>query len=210
MVLGGRGKPQTSILNRGVWSFLDDNEIEGYTYDLDRAKELMAEAGYPDGGLTVNLYAATDDPYKTIAPIIQANLQQIGITVNIQSFDQATLKTECQAGNQDMFLWRWNVITRLDETYRELYYTGYPTNYHHLADSYVDEMTDKILVEKDADVRMQESQELQQYMAEIVPQVPLYVPDLVIAYNKNLQGTYLFGGGNHVWSHAYVALESAE
>ena len=170
----------------------------------------MAEAGYPDGGLTVNLYAATDDPYKTIAPIIQANLQQIGITVNIQSFDQATLKTECQAGNQDMFLWRWNVITRLDETYRELYYTGYPTNYHHLADSYVDEMTDKILVEKDADVRMQESQELQQYMAEIVPQVPLYVPDLVIAYNKNLQGTYLFGGGNHVWSHAYVALESAE
>ena len=97
-----------------------------------------------------------------------------------------------------------------DETYRELYYTGYPTNYHHLADSYVDEMTDKILVEKDADVRMQESQELQQYMAEIVPQVPLYVPDLVIAYNKNLQGTYLFGGGNHVWSHAYVALESAE
>ena len=65
-------------------------------------------------------------------------------------------------------------------------------------------MTDKILVEKDADVRMQESQELQQYMAEIVPQV------LVIAYNKNLQGTYLFGGGNHVWSHAYVALESAE
>ena len=183
---------------------------DDYDANLEEAKKLMAEAGYPDGGLTVNLYAATDDPYKTIAPIIQANLQQIGITVNIQSFDQATLKTECQAGNQDMFLWRWNVITRLDETYRELYYTGYPTNYHHLADSYVDEMTDKILVEKDADVRMQESQELQQYMAEIVPQVPLYVPDLVIAYNKNLQGTYLFGGGNHVWSHAYVALESAE
>ena len=211
VVLGGRGKPQTSILNRGVWSFLDDDEIEGYTYDLERAKELMAEAGYPDGGLEVSLYAATDDPYKTIAPIIQANLAKIGITVNIQSFDQATLKTECQAGNQDLFLWRWNVMTRLDETYRELFYTDYPTNYHQLSDPYVDEMTDKILVEKDTDLRMQESHELQQYMAEIVPQVPLYVPDLVIAYNKNLKGTYLFGGGNHVWSHAYVALdESAE
>lgn len=207
VVLGGLGQPQTSILNRGVWSFLDNDEIEGYTYDLDRAKELMAEAGYPDGGLSVDLYVSTTDPYKTIAPIIQANLAEIGITVNIQSFDEATLKTECQSGNQDMFLWRWNVITRLDETYRELFYTDYPTNYHHLSDSYVDEMTDKILVEKDTDARMQESHELQQYMAEIVPQVPLYVPDLVIAYNKNLKGTYLFGGGNHVWSHAYVSLE---
>ena len=37
--------------------------------------------------------------------------------------------------------------------------------------------------------------------------MPLYVADLVIAYNKNLQGTYLFGGGNHNWSWAYVALD---
>ena len=105
-----------------------------------------------------------------------------------------------------MFLWRWNAITRLDEVYRELFYTDYPTNYHHLSDSYVDEMADKIIVEKDVDTRLQESHDLQNYMVELVPQVPLYVPDLVIAYNKNLEGTYLFGGGNHVWSHAYVKL----
>ena len=67
-------------------------------------------------------------------------------------------------------------------------------------------MADKIIVEKDVDTRLQESHDLQNYMVELVPQVPLYVPDLVIAYNKNLEGTYLFGGGNHVWSHAYVKL----
>ena len=207
VVLGGRGKIQYSVLNRGVWSFLDNDEIEAFTYDLDRAKELMGEAGYPDGGLTVDLYSANSAPYSTIAPIIQANLQAIGITVNIVTLDEATLKTECQAGNQQMFLWRWNVITRLDETYRELFYTDYGTNYHQLSDPYVDEMTDKILTEKDEDARLQESHDLQQYMAEIVPQVPLYVPDLVIAYNKNLKGTYLFGGGNHIWTWAYVSLE---
>ena len=207
VVLGGRGKIQYSVLNRGVWSFLDNDKIEAFTYDLDRAKELMAEAGYPDGGLTVDLYSANSAPYSTIAPIIQANLQAIGITVNIVTLDEATLKTECQAGNQQMFLWRWNVITRLDETYRELFYTDYGTNYHQLSDPYVDEMTDKILTEKDEDARLQESHDLQQYMAEIVPQVPLYVPDLVIAYNKNLKGTYLFGGGNHIWTWAYVSLE---
>ena len=207
IVLGGRGKSQTTVLNRGMWSFLDNDEVEGgYTYDVDRAKELLAQAGYEPGQLSVDLYAATTDPYKTIAPIIQANLKEIGIEVNIKSFDEATLKTECGSGNQDMFLWRWNAITRLDEVYRELFYTDYPTNYHHLSDSYVDEMADKIIVEKDVDARLQESHDLQNYMVELVPQVPLYVPDLVIAYNKNLEGTYLFGGGNHVWSHAYVKL----
>lgn len=207
VVLGGRGKSQTSVLNRGVWSFMDNDEITGYTYDVERAKQLLAEAGYQPGQLSVKLTAATDSPYKDIAPIIQANLAVIGINVEIVSLDQATLKTECQAGNSEMFLWRWNVLTRLDETYRELFYTDYPSNYHHLSDPYVDEMADKILTEKDTDARIQESRELQQYMADIVPQVPLYVPDLVIAYHKNIQGTYLFGGGNHQWTHAYVALE---
>lgn len=206
VVLEGRGKSQYSVLNRGVWSFLDNDQIKGYTYDVERAKSLLAEAGYSEGELTVDLYASNAAPYSTIAPIIQSYLQVIGINVNIVSLDEATLKVECQTGNQQMFLWRWNVITRLDETYRELFYTDFGSNYHHLSDPYVDKMADEILTVKDEALRRQESEELQQYMADIVPQVPLYVPDLVIAYNKNLEGTYLFGGGNHVWSHAYVKM----
>lgn len=205
IVLDGRGKWQTSVLNRGAWSFLDNDEVEGgYAYDVERAKKLLAEAGYKPGDLTVELFAATDDPYKTIAPIIQANLKVIGINVVIKSMDQATLKTECANGHQQMFLWRWNIGARVDETYRELFYTKFPTNYHQLADPYVDKMADLVLTEKDPDKRLQESHELQNYFVELVPQVPLYVPDLVIAYNKGLKGAYIVGGGNHDWSRAYI------
>ena len=205
IVLDGRGQWQTSVLNRGAWSFLDNDEVEGgYAYDVERAKALLAEAGYKPGELTVELVAATDDPYKTIAPIIQANLKEIGINVTIKSMDQATLKVECANGHQQMFLWRWNIGARVDETYRELFYTDFPTNYHQLSDAYVDEMADKVLTEKDQDLRLQYSQELQNYFVELVPQVPLYVPDLVIAYNKGLKGAYINGGGAHDWSHAYV------
>ena len=66
-------------------------------------------------------------------------------------------------------------------------------------------MAVEILTQKDSDVRMQESIDLQKYLAEECPQVPLYVANLVIAYNKNLKGERLFGGGNHDWSHAYIA-----
>lgn len=204
-VLDGYGQAQTTVVNRGVWSFYDD--MEGFDYDVERAKQLLSEAGYSEGELTVTLYISNGSPYTSIAPMIQEYLRVIGVNVEIQQFDEATLKSECQSGNQQMFLWRWNVIDRLDEIYTELFSTDYPTNYHHYSDSYVDEMAVKVLTEKDKDTRLQLSQDLQTYLVDACPQVPLYVADLVIAYNKNLQGTYLFGGGNHNWSWAYVALD---
>ncbi len=205
VVLNGKGMTQDTVLNRGVWSFYNEPDLGAYTYDIERAKSLMEQAGVKPGELTVDLYAATDDPYKTIAPIIQANLAAIGINVNIVSLDQATLKSECQAGNQQMFLWRWNVIDRLDEVYTELFATGVASNYHHFSDPHVDEMAIEILTQKDSDLRMTESIDLQKYLAEECPQVPLYVANLIIAYRNGLTGTYLFGGGNHYWAHAYIA-----
>ena len=213
IVLDDLGKWQTSVLNRGAWSFLDNDQIEGgYTYDVERAKSLLEESGYKPGELTVELFTPTDDPYKTIAPIIQANLKEIGINVDIKSMDQATLKSECAAGHQQMFLWRWNIGARVDETYRELFYTGFPTNYAQLSDPVVDDLADKVLTEMDQDKRLQYSYDYQNYMAEKVYQVPLYVPDLVIAFNKGLvvsdsydePGVLFAGGGNHFWARAYV------
>ncbi len=214
IVLDGLGKWQTSVLNRGAWSFLDNDQVEGYTYDVERAKALLAEAGYQPDELTVELFTPTDDPYKTIAPIVQANLKEIGINVEIKSMDQATLKSECGAGHQQMFLWRWNIGARVDETYRELFYTGFPTNYAQLSDPVVDDLADKVLTEMDQDQRLQYSYDYQNYMVETVYQVPLYVPDLVIAYNKGLvvsesyddPGVLFSGGGNHFWPRAYVEL----
>lgn len=207
IVLGGMGKTQNTVVNRGVPTFYDEADLGAYTYDVARAKKLLAEAGYAEGELTFDLYAATDDPYKTIAPLVQNNLKEIGITVNIVSLDQATLKSECQTGNQQLFLWRWNVIDRLSEIYSELFGTGYASNYHHYYNTEVDDMAYEILTVKDASERTAKSVELQKYLAEECPQVPLYVADLVIAYRNGLSGTYFFGGGNHVWTHAYVAAE---
>ncbi|NLU23491.1 MAG: ABC transporter substrate-binding protein, partial [Clostridiales bacterium] len=142
--------------------------------------------------------------------MIQADLNAIGINVNIVSLDQATLKSECQAGDQQMFLWRWNVLDRLDEIYTELFKTGFASNYHHYSDQYVDDMAVKILTEKDQDARLTESVDMQKYLAEECPQVPLYVANLIIAYRNGLTGTYFFGGGNHNWNHAYIDLSAAK
>lgn len=205
VAVGGKGTTQDTVVNRGVWSFYNEEDLGAYTYNVEKAQQLLAEAGYGPGELTVDLYAPTDDPYKSIAPVIQACLAQIGINVNIVSYDQATHKSECQAGNHQMFLWRWNVIGRVDEVYTELFTTDFPSNYHHFSTEYMDEMAMKVLTEKDPEVRLQSSIEVQKYLAEECPQVPFYTANLVIAFRNGLEGTYLFGGGNHCWAHGYIA-----
>ena len=203
VAVDGKGTLQKTILNRGLWGFYDD--MEGFNYDLDRAKALMAEAGYPDGGISTTLTYSTSGDYAKYAELIQANLKAIGIEVTLEPMEDATLKSACGEGTQELFLWRWNEDSKVDFVYRDLFYTDSPSNYHHFADAFADELIDKVATEKDQDVRMKAGIELQEYLVDQCPQVPLYIASLVIAYNNNLQGQCFYGGGNHNWSHAYIA-----
>ena len=203
VAVDGKGTLQKTILNRGLWGFYDD--MEGFNYDLDRAKALMAEAGYPDGGISTTLTYSTSGAYANIATVIQDNLSKIGITVTLNPMEDATLKETCVNGDQELYLWRWNEDSKVDFVYRDLYYTGSTSNYHHYSDPHADELIDKVATEKDQDARMAAGIELQEYLVNACPQVPLYIANLVIAFNKDLQGQYFYGGGNHNWSHAYIA-----
>lgn len=199
----GKGTPQTTVLNRGLFGFYD--EMEGFPYDLSRAKELMKEAGFENGGIKTTLTIANSSPYINIAQVIQANLKEIGIDVSLNQMEDATLKSTCKEGEQELFLWRWNETIRPDCVYRDLFNTGSTSNYHHYADASADELTNQVLMEKDEGKRMEYSKELQTYLVDACPQVPLYIANLVIAYNKNLVMPFFRSGGDHEWFHAYIA-----
>lgn len=205
VVLSGMGKTQNTVVNRGMPTFYNEDDLGAYTYDVERAKELLAQAGYEPGELNLTLTTATDEPYKTLAPLIQAYLGAIGINVEINTMDQATVKSTCVAGEHQLFIWRWNAIDRLSEVFNELFCDGYTSNYFHYTTETCETLAREVETLMDADVRAEKSIELQKYLAEESPMVPLYVADLVIAYRNGLEGTYLFGGGNHVWTHAYIA-----
>ena len=102
--------------------------MEGFDYDVERAKSLMAEAGYANGGITTSLSYASGSPYEQIATIIQSNLKEIGIEVTLEPMETATLKSACVDGSHELFLWRWNEDSKVDFVYRDLYYTGSGSN----------------------------------------------------------------------------------
>ncbi|MBE6974524.1 MAG: ABC transporter substrate-binding protein [Ruminococcaceae bacterium] len=61
-----------------------------HVYDLDQAKQLMAETGYEPGELTFNLVVFSMPPKQKQAEAIQACLAEIGINVTIEAYDPPT------------------------------------------------------------------------------------------------------------------------
>lgn len=62
-----------------------DPEFKGHEYDLEKAKQLMAEAGYADG-LTVTIKLNQSSTYTRPAEIVQAQLRQIGSILSLSSW----------------------------------------------------------------------------------------------------------------------------
>ncbi|WP_193335803.1 ABC transporter substrate-binding protein [Devosia beringensis] len=74
---------------------------EGIAYDVEGAKALLAEAGFPDG-FTTELYVYNVDPNPRIAQAIQQDLAAIGVTVELLSLAQANVIEAGGAGTAPM------------------------------------------------------------------------------------------------------------
>jgi peptide/nickel transport system substrate-binding protein len=76
-------EPSTQVLLPGLDGYVDD-PAAGYDFDLDRAKKLMADAGYA-GGFDMTLLAQPVlDPNTAIAQAVASALGQIGVRVNLK------------------------------------------------------------------------------------------------------------------------------
>jgi peptide/nickel transport system substrate-binding protein len=102
----GLGTPSHGTVPAGVFPYSAD--VKQYTYDLEKAKALLKEAGHDGGGFSLKLtYASANSVEENFAPLIKDSFAQIGVDVTIESMDWAqqwTLAKTDPAKAQDIFL----------------------------------------------------------------------------------------------------------
>jgi ABC-type transport system substrate-binding protein len=86
-LLAGQGSALNQVYPDGMPGHQADKTF--YTYDPEKAKQLLAEAGFPDGFKTT-FVAHNVDPFPKLAQAVQADLKAVGIDCEIKQMDRAT------------------------------------------------------------------------------------------------------------------------
>ncbi|REJ26206.1 ABC transporter substrate-binding protein [Caldibacillus debilis] len=108
----GLAEPAKNPLPPVLWGYNDG--IPGYSYDPEKAKQLLAEAGYPDGFKTELWAMSNPRPYLPqplkVAEAIQADLKKVGIEAEIKTFEWATYLDKVKNGEHPMALFGWTGV----------------------------------------------------------------------------------------------------
>ena len=170
-----------------------NDSIEGYDYNPERAKELLAEAGLPDG-FEMELYAMpVPRPYmpdgQKVAEAIQKNLADVGVTAEIVSFEWATYLEKAANGEADAFLLGWTgdngdadnfLYALLDQD------NVGTNNYTYYESQELHDVLIQAQSEVDEDVRNDLYMQAQEIIHEDAPWVPLAHSTPLLAGGKNV------------------------
>ncbi len=108
-VFNGNGQAAKNPLPPGIWSYNDN--IEPRPYDIEAAKKLLADAGYPDGFETDLWAMPVQRPYnpnaRRMAELVQAEWAKIGVKAEIKSYEWGEYLDRTKKGEHQTVLLGW-------------------------------------------------------------------------------------------------------
>lgn len=103
-ILNRQYRAHQSVLGKGGFAALEE---QPHAHDVEKAKALLAESGYPNGfNLELDVFAAA--PYRDIAEALQADFAEAGINISIVASDRRQTLTKYRARNHQMVLMLWS------------------------------------------------------------------------------------------------------
>lgn len=158
-----------------------------YDLDIEKAKQLVKEAGMEGKTVTIKTFA-TDD-YPKIATSLQDDLSSIGLDAKVIQMERNAFYDETDKGDFEMGIARlWPVSKDMDEIMNCLFRSTNigNTNYSRYANPAMDELLSKAAAEMDAEVRKELYAEVVKLITDDAVQIPLYYTSSSRAYSKDL------------------------
>ena len=204
-VYNNSGTSGVSTLGPAVYGY--NPNLKPYSYNLENAKKLLAEAGYPNG-FTANFYVADRKIRIKLAEVIQAELKPLGIDLKIVVLEQGAFFAASEKGEHDLCIDGWSNSTGdadfcLSPT---LTARGIPTgdNYSRYNNPTVTALLDQARGETNSDKRLALYYQAQEIIREDAPLLTTQVTEDLSVTRKNVEGLWITAGGTTIFNNVSV------
>ncbi len=203
-LLGGLAVPATGVLSQLNWAYEPD--VPRFDHDPEKARRLLDQAGYPapggDGSGTrfvLSYKTSQNDLRRRIGEAIQSHLKDVGIGLEIRSYEWGTFYSDIQKGNFQTFTLTWVGITDPDIYYYLFDSGNVPprgANRGYYGSAEVDRLIRAARATFDPDARREYYGRVQRILAQDLPYVSLWHTVNVAVMDRRVRGFVLYPDGN--------------
>jgi peptide/nickel transport system substrate-binding protein len=192
----------TSVLPPESWAY--DANVRQYSYDPVKARELLDSAGYPAvNGIRFHLSmkTSTEESSRAMAAVFQQQLREVGIALDIRSFEFATFFSDITHGEFQVYSLRWIGGNEDPDIFDYAFSTARiipnGANRQYYSNPRIDALIAQASTELDQSARKRDYAEIQRILAEDLPYINLWYFDNVMVYSKRVRGLELNPSGNY-------------
>lgn len=193
----GSGQPADAIIAPGVFGYYSTGVRE---YDPEKAKELLAEAGYPDGFET-SLWVNDNQSRIEMCQAIQNMFQQIGVECAVEVLEFGSYISRTTNGEHDMAYFGWTTSSAdADYSYYSLEHStqqGAAGNRSFIADPEVDALIEEARTNSDEATRTELYKELAIKLDEINNNIPVFYSSINVGASQKVEGFVMDANGYH-------------
>ncbi|WP_375623840.1 ABC transporter substrate-binding protein [Bartonella sp. TT119HLJHH] len=207
-LLKGVGVPRASFIPLGNFGALDEKEGQPFTFNIAKAKQLLAEAGYPNG-FEAN-FLVSNAPYRVlVAQSLQDSAAKAGVRLKIERMAGTQLFSKLYARAFDTIFVGWNndsadphtMASRLvynPDNRLEAKNTAYPSWQHGYLDETMNQKVEEALFQKDPQKRAQLYADLQRELMQKGPYAFIFQKYTVIAMTPDIK-KWVWNSAPHIF-----------
>ena len=201
----GSGQTADAIIAPAVFGYYSTGVKE---YNPTKAKELLAEAGYPNG-FSTTLWVNDNQSRIEMCQAMQAMLLEVGVQCNLEVLEFGSFISRTTAGDHDLAYFGWTTSSGdADYSYYSLEHStqqGAAGNRSFLADPDVDKLIEEARSNTNEEERKELYKELAIKLDEINNNIPVYFSSINVGANKKVEGFVMDANGYHSLEKVKVA-----
>jgi peptide/nickel transport system substrate-binding protein len=196
-----QARPADSLLPPEHWAYQAGG---AYEYDPERARKLLDEAGYSmkDGvRFHLTMKTSTEETTRLLAAVLQQQLREVGIALDIRSYEFATFYSDVVRGAFQLYSLRWIGGNQDPDIFEHVFHSASVppkrANRGHYRNPRVDELIDDARREVDPERRRALYAEVQHVVSEDLPYINLWYLDNVLVHSRRVHGIHVLPSGNY-------------